>query len=298
MPKNKLHKLGLGTVQFGLDYGVSNISGKTSPPQAHKILQYACSHNVTTIDTAHLYGNSEEVIGEFNNREHLNIITKTIQIKKEQVEGSDLKALEDAFSLSLERLKKSSIDGLMLHSCDDLKSDGGTSLYKIIKSQKEKGVVSKIGVSVYDSEQIDFLLEHFDIDLIQLPLNIFDQRLIHSEALKRLKNKNVEIHVRSAFLQGLVFMDPKNLPKKIQHAKPTLEQFQAIIWELQITPIEAALAFVMNVDEVDKVICGVNTLDQLQDLIRTASALPDLKNNVFDSIATNDTSIVNPANWS
>ncbi|MDA9155701.1 aldo/keto reductase [Methylophilaceae bacterium] len=298
MSNNYIHKLGLGTVQFGLDYGISNLSGQTSTQGVKEILQCALQNNITTIDTANTYGTSEEAIGLFNNDSlAYNIVTKTIPINKEIIHLDDLKIVRDGVAQSLKRLKQNRLYGLLLHHADDLKSKNGKLLYSILNEYKADGVFSKIGVSVYSAEQIDFVLDHFEIDLIQLPMNVFDQRLIHSGALKRLQKYGVEIHVRSAFLQGLVFMDDKKLPNHLQCYSSHLTEFHRIVKKLGCSPASASLAFLMQQPEIDKVICGVNSLIQFQELIDTVSALPNIEKDVFDAIGFDDVSFLNPSNW-
>ena len=298
MPENYAHKLGLGTVQFGLEYGISNQAGQTSADEVNRILEYAVNHDIHTLDTAHLYGNSEKSIGDNLPQDaQFKIITKTIPIKSDAINADDIKTIEDGFLKSLERLQQSSVYGLLLHHADDLKSNNAIALYSFLESIKKKNLVSQIGVSVYDSDQIDFILNRFDIDLIQIPMNIFDQRLIKSGHLQKLKQHGVEIHVRSAFLQGLIFMDENDLPSKIENITSQLKKFKDIIRHQNMTAIEAALAFLAQQKEIDKIICGVNNLEQFKELHQTMSHLPKIEKGLFDSCAIDDTSLINPANW-
>ena len=296
--KSYVHKLGLGTVQFGLDYGVSNSAGQTTWAEVESILDCALAHDIGTIDTARTYGTSEETIGEFKSGRHLfDIITKTIPINREIITERDIEVVEAGVLLSLEKLQQDRLYGLLLHHADDLKSKNGRSLYNSLKHFKEEGIVSKIGVSVYNDEQIDFVLNNFEIDLIQVPMNIFDQRLIQSGALRRLYQFGVEIHVRSAFLQGLVFMRAEELPDNLKRYAPYINEFHKVVNDLGITPACAALAFLMQRPEVSKVICGVNSLAQIEELIQTVSALPKIDPNLFAPVGAEDSTFLNPASW-
>jgi aryl-alcohol dehydrogenase-like predicted oxidoreductase len=298
MINNYIHKLGLGTVQFGLDYGVSNFSGQTATADVREILQCALLNDIKTIDTASTYGTSEDVIGKFNNdNQTYNIVTKTIPIGKKEIQTGDLQKVRSGVLTSLKRLKQDWLYGLLFHHANDLKAKNGDVLYRCISDFKSDGIVLKIGVSVYSLEDIDFILSHFDIDLIQIPMNVFDQRLLHCGALKRLQKAGVEIHVRSAFLQGLVFMDPKDLPDNFQRYSGHISKFHEVINQLGISPAGASLAFLMQQPEIDKVICGVNSLKQFQDLIKTVSNLPDVENDIFDGFVIDDELFLNPSNW-
>jgi aryl-alcohol dehydrogenase-like predicted oxidoreductase len=298
MGKDYSHKLGIGTVQFGLDYGVSNQQGKTPQKEAFKILEYAAEHNIQTLDTAHLYGDSETVIGE--NLPHgkgFEIVTKTIPIRKDCITSADIEMVRSGIEESIRRLKQPSLYGLMLHHADDLKAENAGFLYALLQEYKNRNSTTKIGASIYDSEQADFILDRFDIDLVQVPMNVFDQRLIESKMLAKLKQKNIEIHVRSAFLQGLIFMNPEELPSKLSAMRSKLESLQETCKKRGVTCAEFALAFLMQQEDVDKVICGVNSLDQLKQLVESVADLPLIEQELFPSFAIHDTSLINPANW-
>lgn len=288
-------KLGLGTVQFGMDYGISNKTGKTPAAEVAAILDLAAMRGVRVIDTAHLYGDSEEVLGKFLPESGFDIVTKTPSLRKPLITQDDCDEVRRAFTLSLERLKKEKVYGLLLHHAGDAQVAGGKDLLGTLSDLKREGKIEKIGVSVYDMEQIDFLTENFDIDLVQLPLNVFDQRLVSSRSLKKLKTRGIEIHVRSAFLQGVVFMEAEDVP--VSGLRPALRRFHKVVKARGISPVSAALAFVAGLEEVDCVICGVNSAAQFKALCDEMEQLPDLPAGFFDEFAINDVNLVNPANW-
>ena len=198
----------LGTVQFGLDYGISNTCGKTLEYSAKQILQYAHDKNIDMIDTAAEYGNSESIVGRsINKNDNWRIITKTPHFFDNCIDNTNVKQLEESFSKSLLNLGKQHIYGLLIHSCEDLLKPGGELLFKKMTELKENGLVKKIGVSIYNKEQLNAVLDNFNIDLVQLPINIFDQQLLIDGYLKKIKDNDIEIHARSIFLQGLLLME-------------------------------------------------------------------------------------------
>lgn len=290
-------KLGLGTVQFGIDYGISNTAGQTSIEEAQRIVDYAFQVGVNTIDTApeSYYGESEAVVGKVAvDYPELNIVTKTERfVDVPELDTSHAERFANILNLSLKRLQKESVYGILVHDVRDLMKPGSNLIYQELINFKELGKTQKIGVSVYNAEQIDYILEHYHIDLIQLPCSIFDQRLIHSGHLKKLKDYGVEIHVRSAFLQGLVFIDPENLSPHFNNVKPLLKAFHLKLKDLNLTPAQAALGFLNQVDEIDKIICGVNTLGQFRELVEAVNV--DMK--WAAEFAINDDQILNPGNW-
>lgn len=298
MGKNYLSKLGLGTVQFGLDYGVSNQNGKMLFDDVKEILNIASINKIKTIDTAFSYGNSEKVLGEATlDPTSFDIVTKTIPIKKNIIQIEDIKKVEEGFYNSLKKLNKRKIYGFLVHHADDLMSENANQLFDCLSRLRDTGIVHKVGVSVYDQEQIDFILERFKIDLIQLPMNIFDQRLFKTKTLQKLKDHDVEIHVRSAFMQGLVFLEKNELPQGLKDFSPYLEQFCQFARELNSTRSAVALAFLMQQDTIDKVICGVHNPKQFKTIINDVSSLPEIDNKLFSSFAIDDVRMVNPAFW-
>jgi aryl-alcohol dehydrogenase-like predicted oxidoreductase len=284
-------KLGLGTVQFGIDYGISNKNGKTSLEEVRHILTLASEWGIHTIDTAALYGSSEEALGRAMPRPHpFSIVTKTPRLLENGV-----LTLERSFHKSLSHLNQSSVYGLLVHHAEDLFIENGDMIFRKMIELKEMGMVQKIGVSIYTAKQIDRVLNHFPIDLIQLPVNVFDQRLLESGHITKLKKTGIEIHARSAFLQGLILMDPNHLPRKLHSVRRRLEHFQKTMREMGVTPLQAALGFVLSLDEVDKVICGVNHHRQLKEMIESMNnPIPNID---FSSFAMDDEMILNPSNW-
>ena len=209
---SKINKLGLGTVQWGINYGISNLSGITSKNEVKKILNKARSENIKLIDTASQYGDAEEVLG-LNNLKEFKVITKTNKFSKNTILKSDQELFKLNFLKSLEKLSINSAYGLLIHNVDDLFKEGGINIIKCLKSLQEKRLVEKIGVSIYNTYQIKKTLEIFKPDIIQLPINVFDNRLIRNGTLRYLSDKNIEIHARSIFLQGLCFIETNKLNK-------------------------------------------------------------------------------------
>ncbi|MBI4685897.1 MAG: aldo/keto reductase [Nitrospirae bacterium] len=292
-------KLGLGTVQFGMDYGISNIHGRTSVEEAREILHFADEHGIELFDTAYSYGDSETVLGNVLPEGHsFRIVTKTPVFKKDTILKSDRSVLMDAFNLSLERLRQDNVYGLLIHHADDLITRSGEILFSAMAELKEKGLVSKIGASVYTSEHLDFITDKFDIDIIQLPINVLDRRLIQGGHLTFLKEKGVEIHARSVFLQGLLLMSPDSLHPYFDAIKPMLKQYHAFLQDQGVSPIEGALCFIRNTEEIDYVILGVASVGQLElDVNAFRRHFADELIQGLDSFSLDDPRYLNPALW-
>jgi len=290
-------KLGLGTVQFGMNYGISNREGQTSLEEAKRILLLAARNGICVLDTAALYGTSEEVLGKTLPRNYsFAIVTKTPKFASGYITNSDARLLEDTFYQSLAKVGRSSFYGLLLHHADDLLAKNGHLLMERMLDFKQRGLVEKIGISVYTSKQLDEILDRYSIDLIQLPINVLDQRLLSSGHLSKIKKAGIEIHARSVFLQGLLLMSPDLLPSHLDSVREHLKNYHETIRQWRISPVQAALGFVAGLDEIDVVLCGMNNHRQLQELISQMQR-PPVACEDFVQFGLTDEAILNPSMW-
>lgn len=288
-------KLGLGTVQFGLDYGISNSAGRTLPAEVREILSLAASKGLLVLDTAAGYGRSEEVLGECSDLTRLfRIVTKTPAFGGGSTGGSNCDRLGATFRESLRRLRRQQVYGLLAHQADDLLAPGGERLVEAMLDLKARGLVEKVGASVYNGAQIDALVGRFPIDIVQLPLSVLDQRLLASGHIGALKRAGVEIHVRSIFLQGLLLMPLERLPEYFEPARAHLRRYLAFLQSRGMTPMQAALGFALGVPEVDHVILGVNTRQQLHEILSQEPAPVDVE---WREFALDMAPMVDPSQW-
>jgi len=278
------NKLALGTAQFGLNYGITNQNGQVKIKEAIKILDLAKNNEIYTIDTSANYGNSEQVLGKVGVND-CQIITKTIPLK------GDVNTVIDSFYQSLKKLNIEQVEGLLIHNFDDIKSKNFDLLFKRLNEFKKEDIVKKIGFSTYMPEQVDFLLENFDFDLIQLPINIFDVRLIEGGQLQTLKNKRVEVHARSVFLQGIL-LDFYHDSSHFITWQEQFKKYQIVVRESGMSLLEYALNFVLNIQEIDKVLVGVNSEIQLDEIIKSVK-----KSGSLDSFPIDDINLLNPKLW-
>jgi aryl-alcohol dehydrogenase-like predicted oxidoreductase len=259
-------------------------------------LDLAYANEVMVIDTAPAYGGSEAVIGEcLSGRTAFRVVTKTVPLRSTSVASSDIARLEAAFATSLERLKKQSVYAVLVHNADDLLVPGAHRLLDLLAQWRRQGRVQKFGVSVYDRQQIRALFESQHFDIVQLPVSVFDQRLVGDGTLEFLKSNGVEIHARSALLQGFAVMQPECLPPPLQTARPLLERFQRSMAEARMSPVTGALRYVAGLAAVDTVIVGVHSAAQLQECIsgmRAETAVCD-----YSSFACDDEMIIDPRRW-
>ena len=263
-----MSKIGIGSAQFGLNYGV-NSSKKVNTSNIKKIFNYLYKNNKKCyIDTAPVYGNAESLIGKnLKKKNQFKIITKTISSNGNKINKQFIKKLDYNFLLSLKRLKQKKIYSILVHDVNDLFKKNSKLLYDYLLTLKKKKLVKKIGVSVYDKKDINKILLKYNFDIIQLPCNIFDQRLIFDGTLDKLKKKNIELHARSIFLQGMLFKKINEIPKNFMSLKKKLNLLHSRVNYSKITTQEAAISFVYNLKKFKTLIVGFDDFEQFKNII-------------------------------
>ena len=279
-------KIGLGSAQFGLNYGVSNPDGRTPAAEVDGILALAREAGVRVLDTAAAYGDAESALGAAG-VVGFRVVTKLPT-------GTRAKDVEHTLRASLARLGLDACYGLLLHDADDLASADGAAIAAALARVRDAGLVAKVGVSAYSADQLAVTLTRMTPDLVQVPINVFDQRLLKDGSLARLENLGIEVHARSVFLQGLLLMEPDELPAALATAREPLVRFRQLAAENAWTPVRAALGFVTGLAEVDTVICGVNDRAQFRELLSSSDPLPV---ELFNALAFEDRNIIDPTRW-
>lgn len=289
-------RIGLGTAQFGLPYGITNAVGQVGSEDTGAILAVARESGIDTIDTANLYGTSEQVLGDADGAA-FRIVTKTPKFAG-QSKGVASAALRDALEQSLLKLRRGQVDALLLHDPDDLLGPLGPALWKEMESLKREGLVGKIGVSVYDGGEIDAALQRYPIDLVQLPYSPLDPRLIDGGQLARLAERGVEVHARSLFLQGLLLQPPANIAPKFGALADAVAQLRAAGATAGLDPLETVLALAFKRPEIDRFICGVTSAQELRAIVRAARRVEGVESPVhLATRAALDPRVLNPARW-
>lgn len=286
------NKIALGTVQFGLDYGVANQTGKLSIQEVKKIMLLAKTSGLDMLDTAIGYGESEQVLGDVGVTD-FQVVTKLPGLPAGVVDVK--KWVSSHIEASLSRLKISHVYAVLLHKPSDLLGAQGLTLADALRHQKQLGVVQKIGVSIYEPEDLAKLMRLMDIDLVQAPLNVIDRRLVSTGWLDRLKNKGVEVHTRSAFLQGLLLMGLEDMPEKFKRWSCLWDKWHIKLSDSNSSALAACLAYPLALPGVDRVILGVDGCAHLQEIIATLSAIDFDIDTSF--MASTDSQLINPSHW-
>ena len=287
------HKLILGTVQFGLDYGVNNAAGKVNSSNVKVILDAAFEKGVLLLDSAEGYGDSQEKIGEY----HINSSNSFRVITKFSSARLDLPAnIKERVYKNLKTLNIKSLYSYMFHSFDDY-----NKFYPVFKEDliflREEKSIQKIGVSLYTNEELEEVLKNDNIDLVQLPFNLFDNSSRRKEILLKAKSKGLEIHVRSTFLQGLFFKNLNSIQGKIVPLKPYLEDLEQIKKKYKLSIETLALQYALQKNYIDRVLIGVDSAEQLKKNIDICSKKTDIPTKIIDNINIAEGSLLNPINW-
>lgn len=288
----KSKNIALGTAQFGLAYGVSNRRGLIPKAEVFEILKLAAENGIDTLDTAQAYGTSEAVIGEFVKSSGLqfNVITKL-----KDVAGEDT---EPALRGSLVKTGVGRFYGVMLHSYGE--QPGEKADYGALLKARDSGLVLKTGFSLYHPEQAEKLLaDKVSFDLVQVPYSIVDRRF--ERVFPALKRAGVEVHARSVFLQGLLLMEPADIPEKLSGIKLKVKRLRDLARELKVTLPALCAGYALSEPGVDKVVMGVDSLENfaenLADLGAFFAAEPPGLKAALDSLSETDEKLILPQNW-
>jgi aryl-alcohol dehydrogenase-like predicted oxidoreductase len=284
-------RIALGSVQFGLPYGVANATGRIAPTEGLAIIALARSAGIDTVDTAIAYGDSEAALGELGVSEW-RVITKLPEMPVSGDAVADW--VRSQLDNSLKRLGIESVHGLLLHRPAQLLGPDGKALYRALMAERERGRVGKIGISVYGPEELDQMLPSMKLDIVQAPLNILDNRIARSGWVARLQDAGCELHVRSIFLQGLLLMQRTARPAYFARWNPLWREWEDWLKDTGLSPLEACVRYALHASDIDKVVVGVDSVDHLAGILAAAEGeIPPLPANLL----TDDTTLLNPALW-
>ena len=287
--KNSLAKLCLGTVQFGLDYGINNQHGKLTEAHINNILDYAHSVGIVNLDTADGYGDALERLGRYflQSDQHFVVHNKF---------SADGDHIEDKLERSLQLLNNNEVETYYFHNYSDLLNHP-SYLDQMLELKKNK-LIKSIGVSIYDNQEFESACNHDLIDVIQLPYNLLDNYHQRGELIEQAISRGKKLHVRSIFLQGLFFMNPNKLPSKLTPLLPYLKQLDDICTETGLTIGQLAMGYAFQCSAVDKVIIGIDTLEQLKQNVNLCeTTLPMDVVQKIDQIIVREIDLLYPRNW-
>lgn len=290
-----ISKIILGTVQFGVEYGINNISGKPSREEIVEIFKYCQKKGIKTLDSAESYGDSQYEIGDFHKDYEgleFDVITK---FTVDRSIFTDYYLTENVIR-NLAKLKVKRLEGYLFHNIE-YGSEFDLVLKQLI-ALKKKQIIKKIGVSVYSNSDIEKLALIPELDVFQFSFNMLENESKRINAINVLKSYGKEIHIRSVFLQGLFFKDINSIPTNLLKLKPYLIEINNIAKRANLSIEALALQYVLSKKYIDKIIIGVESLSQLKRNIDSIeNKLSDTFINEIDSIYVKDSELLNPTNW-
>lgn len=299
-----ISKLCLGTVALGMDYGISNQNGKPSNEQVQSILQTAISAGVRFFDTARSYGNAEEILGRCFSQ----ISSKPVIITKCSVEEKYFSTKQQVQEKILESVRASlvalnldSIPVLLFHKSINLPVDLILKwVFPIFEELKEQGLIGKFGVSLYQSNEAVKFLHQTSMEVVQVPVNVFDQAVVTSGALAKFKEEGKIVFARSVFLQGLFFTPADKLNGNLRHAINPLQKLKLMIDQSGMEMADFLFSYVNGLDGITSVVLGITSMEELKkaiELVKVKSIDADLRNQINKSFSQMPSQIIVPGLW-
>ncbi len=294
-------KFCLGTVQFGMDYGIQG-AHRQSYKKIDEIIDYAIEHGIQAFDSASAYGEAEEVLGHYIRhsglqRKGIKVVSKLAAGQFNNIEKNKWREIAvSSAQHSLDNLSIDILEAYLFHNASCIyEPDAVSALYEV----KKKGLSRRVGVSIYSPSEAMKALEYDEIEAVQIPYNVFDQRLDACGFFVKARERNVQVYARSTLLQGLAMMGPEDLPEGMEFAKEYLEDFEAICRKHQKAKLNVAVGFVERHEGIDYTVFGVDNLEQLREyLSMQTETIPD---EMIDEIRQRydavEERLVNPAMW-
>jgi aryl-alcohol dehydrogenase-like predicted oxidoreductase len=281
----------LGTVQFGLPYGITNTAGQVAEPEVRRILALAAEHGIELLDTAQGYGSAESVLG------HCSPPTMRRRLVSKLPAQSEPNRWEQSFQASLNRLQADNLDGFLLHRSADLLGPQAARLLDWLESLRERGLVQRIGVSIYDASELEGLpLDR--LQLVQLPLSLYDQRLLLDGTVTQLNSAGLAIHARSLLLQGLLLKPADQWPSFLsadfrEHHRNMMHH----LTRYGLSLLDAALAIARSCDGLEAVLVGVLSVEELAEVLAAWDTIDAVAMGPLAAWAWKDGQDLDPRCW-
>ena len=284
-----MNRIVLGGAQLGLPYGILNGGETLSREEVARILDTAVDHGIDSIDTAIAYGQSESIIGE-TSQNRFNIISKLPPLPVDISNGSEWVHSQGQGSLS--RLKCTSLEALLLHRPQDLTGAQGAELYAAIGSLMAEKMIHRFGVSIYSPDDLEGIIGTFDIQVVQAPLNVFDRRILG--ITNHLSAFNIEVHVRSVFLQGVLIANPKDRPQRFEPWSEHLAQFDEWVRSSGVSAMACCLGFALQQPSIAKLVIGTTSAESLNEIM---TSIPNSVLEVPAHLQSSVEQLIDPRFW-
>ena len=290
MMYSPIARLALGTVQFGMPYGVSNARGQVPEGKVRTILANAAASGIDLLDTAAAYGTAEIIVSRVTAD-----LGHPFRIVSKTPPGASVDAVVAAARRSAELAGNRKLEALLVHHPTDLAGHGGDRRWRALQDLVSEGTLPRVGISASFADEPRQLAARFSPAIIQVPVSLFDQRLVCDGTLAELAARGIEIHARSIFLQGLLFATSAQLAASIRHIAPALEERRNIIRDCGATLVGGALGYALSRPELRRIVVGVSDIAEMTEIVAAADAAPaDIP---WADLAIEDAAVLNPSRW-
>jgi hypothetical protein len=284
-----MNRIVLGGAQLGLPYGILNGGETLSREEVARILDTAVDHGIDSIDTAIAYGQSESIIGE-TSQNRFNIISKLPPLPVDISNVSEW--VHSQVQGSLSRLKCTSLDALLLHRPQDLTGAQGVELYAAIKSLMAEKMIDRFGVSIYSPDDLEGIIGTFDIHVVQAPLNVFDRRILG--VTDQLSALNIEVHVRSIFLQGVLIASPQDRPQRFEPWSEHFALFDQWVRSSGVSAMACCMGFALQQSGIAKLVIGTTSAESLDEIM---NSIPNSVLEVPTHLQSSVEQLIDPRIW-
>jgi aryl-alcohol dehydrogenase-like predicted oxidoreductase len=284
-----MNRIVLGGAQLGLPYGILNGGETLSREEVARILDTAVDHGIDSIDTAIAYGQSESIIGE-TSQNRFNIISKLPPLPVDISNVSEW--VHSQVQGSLSRLKCTSLDALLLHRPQDLTGAQGAELYAAIKSLMAEKMIDRFGVSIYSPDDLEGIIGTFDIHVVQAPLNVFDRRILG--VTDQLSALNIEVHVRSIFLQGVLIASPQDRPQRFEPWSEHFALFDEWVRSSGVSAMACCMGFALQQSGIAKLVIGTTSAESLDEIM---NSIPNSVLEVPTHLQSSVEQLIDPRIW-
>jgi aryl-alcohol dehydrogenase-like predicted oxidoreductase len=285
-----MNRIVLGGAQLGLPYGILNGGETLSREEVARILDTAAGHGIDSIDTAIAYGQSEQIIGE-TSQNRFKIISKLPPLPLDVSNVFEWVLAQVEASLS--RLKCTSLDALLLHRPQDLTEAHGAELFAAISSLKIEKTIQRFGVSIYTPDELNGIIGTFDIDVVQAPLNVFDRRILG--VIGQLSALNIEVHVRSVFLQGVLIAKPEDRPQRFNQWSEHFAMFDEWVNSSGMSAMACCLGFALQQPGIAKLVIGTTSATSFAEIM---TSIPNSHLEVPAHLQSSIEQLIDPRVWS
>ncbi len=287
-------KIIFGSAQLMSDYGINKDGKNLKIPKLKEIFKFLKNKKTFYIDTAEAYGPAEKIIGKLVNSK-FKVITKISSLKKYNIDKLD-DVIFHKVNQSLKNLQTHKIYAVLIHDENDLKGKKGKKIVSVLKRIKKQGLVKKIGFSCYNKNVLLKNIKQNNFDIVQFPMNVFDQRLLDKKIGNLIKKKRIEVHIRSIFLQGLLTLRNKKINLLNKNLKKKMILWNKFLKQNRLLPVEACIEFIKKNNKNYKIVVGINNIKQLKEIYNFLNSKKRHNLN-FNRLIVNNEKIINPSKW-